>query len=29
LANLRGEAKLTLAGASEDGYELVLSYDVE
>jgi len=29
LENLRGEANLTLAGPSEDGYELVLSYDIE
>jgi hypothetical protein len=28
LENLRGEANLTLAGHSEDGYELVLSYDI-
>ena len=29
LENLRGEANLTIAGNSEDGYELVLSYDIE
>ena len=28
LENLRGEAHLTIAGHSDDGYELVLSYDV-
>jgi hypothetical protein len=28
LADLRGEAELTLAGHSDDGYELVLSYDL-
>ena len=28
LENLRGEARLTIAGQSDDGYELVLSYDV-
>lgn len=28
LVNLRGEAHLTIAGHSEEGYELVLSYDV-
>ncbi|MBA8823604.1 hypothetical protein FHX42_000933 [Saccharopolyspora lacisalsi] len=27
LADLRGEAELSVAGHSEDGYELVLSYD--
>jgi hypothetical protein len=25
---MRGEAELTIAGHSEDGYELVLSYDL-
>jgi hypothetical protein len=29
LENLRGEAHLTIAGHSDDGYELVLSYDVQ
>ena len=28
LENLRGEAHLTIAGPSDDGYELVLSYDI-
>lgn len=28
LENLRGEANLTLAGPSEDGWEFVLSYDI-
>ena len=28
LEGLRGEAELTIAGHSEDGYELVLSYDL-
>lgn len=28
LENLRGEATLTIAGHSDDGYELVLAYDV-
>jgi hypothetical protein len=29
LETLRGEAELTISGHSEDGYELVLSYDFE
>ena len=29
LEGLRGEAELTIAGASENGYELVLSYDLD
>ncbi len=28
LENLRGEAELTIAGHSDDGYELVLAYDL-
>ena len=28
LENLRGEAHLTIAGHSDDGYELILSYDI-
>jgi len=28
LENLRGEGHLTIAGHSDDGYELVLSYDI-
>lgn len=28
LAGLRGEAELTIAGHSDDGYELVLAYDI-
>ena len=29
LEGLRGEAELRIAGHSEDGYELVLAYDVD
>lgn len=29
LEGLRGEAELSIAGESEDGYELALSYDLE
>lgn len=29
LESLRGEAELRIAGPSEDGYELVLTYDVD
>lgn len=28
LENLRGEAELRIAGHSDDGYELILSYDI-